>query len=131
MVYKFNDDHSGEVIHEIKRDSVLTSSYLGLRFPATDIPLPARQLYIKNGLRYIHDVEAHDVPILDICGNDGGVDLSNCRMRSVSKPHIIYLRNMGVRASLSIAIVVDGKLWGLFAYHGKAWVISWQSLFLS
>ncbi|KAL3919304.1 MAG: hypothetical protein SGARI_007239, partial [Bacillariaceae sp.] len=81
MVYRFNDDNSGEVIHEIKREN-LTSSYLGLRFPATDIPLPARQLYIKNGLRYIHDVEAHDVPILDICGNQDGIDLSNCRMRS-------------------------------------------------
>lgn len=118
MVYKFNDDLSGEVIYEIKKD-FLTTSYKGMRFPASDIPLTARQLYIKNGLRYIHDVDGHDISIVDSQSDNGGqVDLTNCRMRSVSKPHIIYLRNMGVIASMSLAIVVEGELWGLFAYHG-------------
>ncbi|KAG7351076.1 bacteriophytochrome [Nitzschia inconspicua] len=118
MVYKFNDDLSGEVIHEIKKGFIHTS-YKGMRFPASDIPLTARQLYIKNGLRYIHNVDGHDIPIVDILGTNGGqIDLTNCRMRSVSKPHVIYLRNMGVICSMSLGIVVDGKLWGLFAYHG-------------
>lgn len=137
MVYQFNDDNSGEVVHEIKKN-FLTSSYMGMRFPAGDIPLPARQLYIKNGLRYIHDAEANDVPILDwhepqnggasACSssknhhnnntNNCGIDLSHCRMRAVAKPHIIYLRNMGVVSSMSIAVVVENKLWGLIAFHG-------------
>ena len=113
MVYQFRDDNSGEVLHEIKKPHI-TTSYLGMRFPASDIPLPARQLYIKNGLRYIENVEAEAVPII----SDGPVDLSHCRMRAVSKPHIVYLRNMGIVSSLSIAIVVEGELWGLFAFHG-------------
>jgi len=113
MVYQFNDDSSGEVVHEIKKSHIETS-YYGMRFPASDIPLPARQLYIKNGLRYIENVEAEAVPI--IC--ETPVDLSHCRMRAVSKPHIIYLRNMGIVCSLSIAIVVEGELWGLLAFHG-------------
>ena len=85
-----------------------------MRFPASDIPLPARQLYIKNGLRYIENVEADAVSII----SDSPVDLSHCRMRAVAKPHIVYLRNMGIISSLSIAIVVEGDLWGLFAFHG-------------
>lgn len=116
MVYQFNDDNSGQVIHEIKRDHV-TTSYQGMRFPASDIPLTARQLYIKNGLRYIENVDADDLPI--VCEEGiGDVDLSNCRMRAVSKPHIIYLRNMGIVCSLSVAIVVEQELWGLLAFHG-------------
>lgn len=118
MVYQFNDDLSGEVVHEIKNDTV-SSSYLGMRFPASDIPLNARKLYIKNGMRYIHNVDSEDVPMLDRRnGNSSDVDLSHCRMRSCAKPHIIYLRNMGVVSSLSIAIVVENELWGLLAFHG-------------
>jgi light-regulated signal transduction histidine kinase (bacteriophytochrome) len=114
MVYRFNDDLSGEVIHEIKNDS-LDSSYMGMRFPASDIPLPARELYIKNGLRYIHDVDAKDNPLISIQSME--IDLTQCRMRAVAKPHVVYLRNMGVVSSLSLAIVVDNELWGLLAFH--------------
>lgn len=115
MVYQFNDDRSGEVVHEIKKDDIL-SSYLGMRFPAADIPLPARRLYIKNGLRYIQNVNAAYNPIVD--NGNTKIDLSHCRMRAVARPHIVYLRNMGVVSSLSIAIVVDNELWGLLAFHG-------------
>lgn len=115
MVYRFNDDLSGEVIHEIRSSNVETTSYLGLRFPSSDIPLPARELYIKNGLRYIHNLEEENVPVVS---NGQQVDLTQIRMRAVAKPHVIYLRNMGVMSSLSLAIVVDGELWGLLAFHG-------------
>ncbi|GKY92076.1 hypothetical protein MPSEU_000179000 [Mayamaea pseudoterrestris] len=114
MVYRFLDDLSGEVIHEIT-SSDMETSYMGLRFPATDIPLPARQLYIKNGMRYIHNVEADNVPVISA---EGDQDLTQIRMRGVSKAHIIYLRNMGVTCTMSIAIVVNGELWGLLVFHG-------------
>ena len=117
MVYQFNDDSSGEIVHEIKKRDV-TSSYVGMRFPASDIPKNSRDLYIKNGLRYIHDVDSNDVPILDVNSSTSEVDLSHCRMRAVAKPHIAYLRNMGVKSSMSIAIVVENQLWGLLAFHG-------------
>ena len=110
MVYQFNDDLSGEVVHEIKKEG-LTSSYMGMRFPAADIPLPARKLFIKNGLRYIQNANADYNPIVD--NGNSEIDLTHCRMRAVAKPHIVYLRNMGVQASVSIAIVVENELWGL------------------
>jgi chemotaxis family two-component system sensor kinase Cph1 len=34
--------------------------------------------------------------------------------------HIEYLQNMGVGASMSISIVVDGQLWGLIACHHQS-----------
>ena len=115
MVYRFNPDQSGEVIHEVTNADIETS-YLGLRFPSSDIPYSARQLYIKNGLRYIHNVDEDTVPLR---GEQGlQLDLTQIRMRAVAKPHIIYLRNMGVVCSLSIAIVVGNELWGLLAFHG-------------
>jgi chemotaxis family two-component system sensor kinase Cph1 len=114
MVYKFHDDLSGEVIHEIRSDCV-ESSYLGLRFPMSDIPLSARKLYIANGVRYIQDVDAEDVPVVS---KQGVMDLTQIRMRAVAKPHIIYLRNMGVKCSMSLAIIVENELWGLLAFHG-------------
>jgi light-regulated signal transduction histidine kinase (bacteriophytochrome) len=115
MVYKFNDDNSGEVIYETKKDTVQTS-YFGMRFPASDIPLPARQLYIKNGLRYIRDANCRDIPILH--DSDTVVNLTHCRMRACAKPHVMYLQNMGIRSSMSIAIVAEDRLWGLLSFHG-------------
>lgn len=117
MVYKFHDDLSGEIIHEIKKpDSDIQSSYLGLRFPAGDIPLTARKLYIKNGLRYIRNVDGGEVQVIDHVGGD--IDLTHCRMRACAKCHLLYMKNMGVKCSMSIAIVVEDQLWGLLAFHG-------------
>jgi len=114
MVYQFKDDLSGEVVHEIKKDW-LDTSYLGMRFPASDIPLTARKLFVMNKLRYIYNVNSECSPLID--NGLSRLDLSHCRMRAVSRSHIVYLRNMGVISSLSISIVVNGKLWGLFAFH--------------
>lgn len=115
MVYKFHDDGSGEVIHEVKNEHVETS-YAGLRFPALEIPPPIRNLYIKNVFRFIRDVEVDDVNVASD-PEAGEIDLTHCRTRACNRCHIAYLRNMGVRASMSLAILVEGKLWGLFAFH--------------
>ncbi|MEG3766425.1 HWE histidine kinase domain-containing protein, partial [Alteromonas sp. 14N.309.X.WAT.G.H12] len=116
MVYRFLPDGAGEVIAESKHYDV--ASYLGLRYPASDIPQQARQLYLKNLLRVIGDVDAQVVPILPPTNAvDHQVDLSFSTLRAVSPVHIQYLQNMGVKASMSISIIVNGKLWGLFACH--------------
>lgn len=115
MVYRFNDDFSGDVVYEIKEDHI-KQSYMGLRFPATDIPKIARDLYVKNTVRVIKDSFADGI---DIKGRDA-VDLSHSRLRAVSKYHLAYMKNMGVQSSMSVAIVVDEKLWGLFAFHSFA-----------
>lgn len=116
MIYCFGEDASGEVLHEIVRDpSTLKSSYLNLRFPAEDIPPQARALFTKIGVRYICNVNGEDSRILSI--GDEPVDLTMSFLRAVSKCHIQYLHNMGIVASLSIALVVDDKLWGLCVLH--------------
>lgn len=116
MAYKFYDDGSGEVIAEASRFGM--EPYLGLRFPASDIPKQARALYLRNWLRLIEDVNDTPVPILPAAppGEDPP-DLSMSCMRAVSPIHIEYLKNMGVTASLSVSIIHHGRLWGLFACH--------------
>lgn len=116
MVYRFSDDGSGEVVAESCKPGI--GSFKGLHYPSTDIPAQARELYKRNVLRVIADVNAIPVaiqPVLDEAGKP--LDLSQSILRSVSPIHIEYLKNMGVRASMSISIIVDGELWGLFACH--------------
>lgn len=119
MVYRFAADDSGEVVAEAVKPGV--GKFLGLRYPASDIPVQARQLYKRNLLRVIADVDQQPVAIVPARDAEGRpLDLSLSVLRAVSPIHIEYLKNMGVQASLSISIVVDGKLWGLFACHHYA-----------
>lgn len=119
MVYRFADDDSGEVVAEAGRSDL--ESYLGLHYPATDIPAQARALYLRNPIRAVVDVEATPVPISPVADLSGApLDCSYVGLRSVSPIHLEYLRNMGVRASLSISIIRDNRLWGLFACHHMA-----------
>ena len=119
MVYRFAHDGAGEVIAESVRPGI--GSFLGQRYPASDIPVQARALYERNWLRIIADVDAEVSPIIPPTSPAGEpVDLSMSMLRAVSPIHIEYLRNMGVAASLSISILRDGKLWGLFACHHYA-----------
>ena len=92
-------------------------TFLGLRYPASDIPPRARELYLRNRVRLIPDVHAAPAPLVSAAGPPDTVDLSDATLRAVSPVHLEYLRNMGVRASASLALVVDGSLWGLVACH--------------
>ena len=119
MVYRFDAQESGEVVAESVRHGI--DSFLGLHYPASDIPAQARQLYLRNTFRVIADVGATPVPLVPQRDPDGLLlDQSLSVLRAVSPIHIEYLHNMGVCASLSISIVVGGKLWGLFACHHYA-----------
>ncbi len=116
MVYRFAGNGDGEVVAEALRPGI--ESFFGLHYPASDIPVQARALYLRNIFRIIADVDAQPVPVvpqLDPVG--AALDMSLCLTRAVSPIHIEYLRNMGVGASLSISIIVEGRLWGLFACH--------------
>ena len=114
MAYRFRSDDSGDVVAEARRDDLVP--YLGQRYPAGDIPPQARRLYVLNTLRMIADVGYHAVPLL---GAEGGapLDMSFAVLRSVSPIHVEYLQNMGVGASMSVSIVIHGRLWGLVACH--------------
>ncbi|WP_426231028.1 HWE histidine kinase domain-containing protein [Pararhizobium sp. DWP3-4] len=116
MIYRFEQDGSGKVAAEAKRGDL--ESFLGQYFPASDIPQQARILYLKNTIRIIGDASGERialVPVFDASGE--ALDLSLAHLRSVSPIHCEYLRNMGVAASMSISIIVDGALWGLIACH--------------
>ncbi len=116
MVYKFHEDETGEVIAEDHADGI--ESFHGLRYPKTDIPAQARELYVRNRFRIIADVSDEGAAIVPGASLEGKpLDLSLSVLRAVSPIHREYLKNMGVQASLSISIVVKGKLWGLIACH--------------
>ncbi|MEK6397864.1 MAG: diguanylate cyclase, partial [Terriglobus sp.] len=115
LFYRFLANWDGEVTHERLRGGVDT--YLGLRFPASDIPENARRLFIANQHRVIMNVQAPAVPLLAAVGTAHQVNLTQSWLRAVHPAHLDYLRNMQVEASLTISIVVGGKLWGLIACH--------------
>jgi light-regulated signal transduction histidine kinase (bacteriophytochrome) len=118
MAYRFGHDDSGDVVAEARSDAL--EPYLGRRYPASDIPAQARRLYILNTLRLIADVGYEPVPLLADAAQREPLDLSHSVLRSVSPIHIEYLRNMGVGASMSVSIVIGGRLWGMLACHHMA-----------
>jgi light-regulated signal transduction histidine kinase (bacteriophytochrome)/CheY-like chemotaxis protein len=116
MVYRFDEEGAGEVVAESVRPGV--ESFLGQHYPASDIPAQARKLYLRNIFRVIADVKAVPVPVIPALDSKGqALDQSLSVLRAVSPIHIEYLNNMGVAASLSISIILEGKLWGLIACH--------------
>ena len=117
MIYRFDPEYNGEVIAEAGSGG--NESFMGLRFPASDIPAQARALYLLNRVRMISDIAAPAVQIYRSAtvSPDESLDLSLVDCRGVSPVHREYLRNMGVRATMSIAVVLEGRLWGLLALH--------------
>ncbi|MES2454601.1 MAG: ATP-binding protein [Bacteroidota bacterium] len=114
MIYKFQDDGHGEVVAEVKNEDL--EPFLGLHYPASDIPKQARELYKLNYTRIIADVNKESSPILSY-EKDNPLDLTNSGLRAVSPIHIQYLKNMGVASSFSISLISKGELWGLIACH--------------
>lgn len=120
MVYRFAADGSGAVVAESRGPGV--NSFLGLNFPATDIPRQARALYLANWIRHIPDARYEPVPFTPPLNplTNSPLDLSQSVLRSVSPVHRQYLANMGVVASMSLSLIPRGQLWGLIACHHHA-----------
>ena len=114
-VYRFNRDDSGSVIAEARADGI--NSFLGLTYPASDIPKQVRALLKANSLRFLHDVNDPGSPILSADQSLPPLDLSFSAIRAHSPVHLEYLQNMGVAGTVTISILVRGRLWGLFACH--------------
>ena len=116
MVYRFDADYNGEVFAENCREDL--EPFLGLHYPHTDIPAQARELYMRNQLRLIVDMDYEPVPIFTVDDQENkNLDLSLSILRSTSPIHIQYLKNMGVGATLTISLIHHGRLWGLIACH--------------
>ncbi|MBA2723575.1 MAG: diguanylate cyclase [Methylibium sp.] len=117
MLYRFLPEWHGEVIAETLQSGV--PGFLGLRFPATDLPENARRLYLRNGQRLIVDAYSEAVPVLTAAGCPP-IDFTFSSLRAVHPVHIQYLKNIGAPASFSVSIVVASHLWGLIACHHLA-----------
>ena len=120
MIYRFMADGSGWVIAESREPSL--APFLDLHYPAADIPQQARALYLKSWLRLITQVDYDPAPLTPTLNPRTGkpLDMSFAILRDVSPIHREYLRNMGIDASMSISIIVAGKLWGLIACHNNS-----------
>lgn len=119
MLYRFQTNWEGVVIGEDRAPEA--HSFMDHRFPATDIPLPARELYLKNRTRLIADARV-SATVLEpqthpLTGKP--LDLTHSKLRAVAPIHLEYLKNMGVTASFSTAVIVEDRLWGLVACHGN------------
>ncbi|MXV16922.1 GAF domain-containing protein [Hufsiella ginkgonis] len=119
MMYRFDEEWNGTVIAEIMEEGM--EPYMGLTFPASDVPKQARALYLKNPYRLIPDREYTPVRLYPVINpiTQSFLDLSDCNLRSVAAVHIEYLRNMKVTASMSTRVIRNGELWGLISCHHR------------
>lgn len=129
MAYKFHEDEHGEVISECRRSDL--EPYLGLHYPATDIPQASRFLFLKNKVRMICDCAAQPVRIIQDKRLAQPLSLCGSTLRAPHGCHAQYMANMGSIASLVMSVTIndddidhDGeqpqkalKLWGLVVCH--------------
>jgi PAS domain S-box-containing protein len=120
MVYKFDPDGHGSIIAEARHPRL--EPLLGHHYPASDIPQRARELYLRNRVRVLVDVNYTASPLVPrlLPSTGGELDLSLAYLRSMSPLHLQYLKNMGVTATLVASLVREGRLWGLIACHHYA-----------
>ncbi|XAR49212.1 hypothetical protein NMG60_11032328 [Bertholletia excelsa] len=133
MAYKFHDDDHGEVVSEITKADL--EPYLGLHYPATDIPQAARFLFMKNKVRMICDCRAKHVKVVQDEKLPFDLTLCGSTLRAPHSCHLQYMENMNSIASLVMAVVVNEggdeegggsdsaqpqkrkRLWGLVVCH--------------
>lgn len=119
MIYAFDKDWNGNVLAEAREPDM--ESYIGFTFPASDIPKPARDIYLKNPYRFIPDRDFSPVKLYPVINpvTSTFLDMSECNLRAVAAVHVEYLKNMRVSASMSVRLIKDQMLWGLIACHHK------------
>ena len=117
MIHKFHADYHGEIFAESRRSDL--EPWLGMQFPAEDIPKPARDIFIKTWIRPVPDIHGELAEMTPLVNPDTGkpVDMTFCALRGVSVMYTEYLQNMGVSAALTMPLRRDNVLWGLIACH--------------
>ncbi|GEO06238.1 hypothetical protein AAE02nite_39020 [Adhaeribacter aerolatus] len=119
LVYQFDPQWNGIVIGQAKEPDM--DDYMDLRFPASDVPKQARDLYFRNPYRLIPSRSYQPVGLIPVINplTMRFTDLSDCNLRSVATVHLEYLRNLNVMTSMSLPLIIDDKLWGLISCHNK------------
>lgn len=114
VAYRFFENGDGEVIAEAKGPGI--EPYLGLRYPAWDIPTQVRQIMLRAPFRVIRNIHEEHTALVQAPGAPP-LDMTFSHLRGISPIHIEYLQNMGVKATMNVSIIVAGRLWGMFAFH--------------
>ena len=119
MVYRFHEDNHGEVVAESKLEEL--APWLGLHYPEADIPKPARDIYQRIWIRPVPNAAGPLIELVPLANPDTGKPLTMtfCSLRGASVMYTEYLANMGVGASLTMPILIEGELWGLIACHHR------------
>ena len=117
MIYRFHADDHGEVFAESKVDAL--APWLGLHYPAEDIPKPAREIFSRTWIRPVPDIAATLAEMVPLQNPDTGqpLDMTYCALRGVSVMYTEYLQNMGVTAGVTMPLRRGLVLWGLIACH--------------
>ena len=117
MAYRFGEDGHGEVIAEARETHL--EPFIGLHYPASDVPPQVRQLYLRQPVGAIADARYTPVPLLTDPRLDDGLplDLTRSALRSVSPVHREYMRNMKTAASLTVGLAQTNDLWGMLVCH--------------
>jgi light-regulated signal transduction histidine kinase (bacteriophytochrome) len=120
MVYRFHADNHGEVVAESRRNDI--PAWLGLHYPEADIPKPARDIYKRIWIRPVPNAAGTLVEMMPLANPDTGkpLNMTHCALRGASIMYTEYLANMGVAASLTSPILIEGHLWGMIACHHLA-----------
>lgn len=120
LVYQFDPQWNGKVIGQAREPEM--DDYMNLRFPASDVPKQARDLYFRNPYRLIPTRSYEPVGLVPVINpiTMRFTDLSDCNLRSVATVHLEYLNNLKVMASMSLPIIIEDELWGLISCHNKA-----------
>ena len=116
-IYRFAADESGEIVAEAIREDL--APWLGLHYPASDLPQQARAMYLRNWLRFIPNATYVPVPLVPVNNpvTNRPPDMTHAVLRSVSPLHLEYLRNMGTAATMTISLIHQGRLWGMITCH--------------
>ena len=117
LIYRFNPDGSGEVIAEVRRPTA--PAFLGLRFPATTVPVDVRQLAERTPLRMIADTRAAPVLVTPELNPRTGqpLDLSRTPLHSATPAQLRTWQRLGVVAAINLSLIVEDRLWGLLVCH--------------
>lgn len=117
MIYQFDPSWNGIVVAELVDPRASKDLYKGLRFPASDIPKQARDLYKINKVRLLYDRDQMTARLVCRTVEDlaSPVDMTHSYLRAMSPIHLKYMANMSVRASMSISIDPFNELWGLIS----------------
>ena len=108
-IIRFADETLAEVVGESNRSGL--EPRLGQTLADGAFPQDERALFRRSAVRTVTDVDADPVAIV----GGGPLDLSLAVLRAGSPAEIARMRALDARSSMSIALMVDERPWGLIA----------------